>query len=124
MGQWIFYLGIVAAFATLGVLAYGIGGFGSSPVIPIADIPEGLDWNFWHDYVHNNLIRDSFIAIADVLATVADPEGVDGIVNGVGRTIRGVSGQLRKIQTGNVGNYALSLFIGVTALVVYFIFAG
>lgn len=29
MSQWIFYLGIVAVFVTLGVLAYGIGGFGS-----------------------------------------------------------------------------------------------
>ena len=29
MGDWIFYLGIAAAFVTLGVLAFGIGGFGS-----------------------------------------------------------------------------------------------
>lgn len=29
MGDWIFYLGIVAAFITLGVLAYGITGFGT-----------------------------------------------------------------------------------------------
>lgn len=29
MGNWLFYLGIGAAFVTLGVLAVGIGGFGS-----------------------------------------------------------------------------------------------
>ena len=29
MGEWIFYLGIAAAFVTLGVLAIGIGGFGT-----------------------------------------------------------------------------------------------
>ena len=34
MGEWIFYLGIVAAFVTLGVLAYGIGGFGSGKMTP------------------------------------------------------------------------------------------
>ena len=91
---------------------------------PTATLADRIDWNFWHDYFHNNLIRDSFITVADLFATVTDPHGVDGIVNGVGRTIRAASGQLRKIQTGNVGNYALSLFIGVAALVVYFIFAG
>lgn len=34
MGDWIFYLGIAAAFVTLGVLAFGIGGFGSGKMSP------------------------------------------------------------------------------------------
>ncbi|MEL7000584.1 MAG: HIG1 domain-containing protein [Paracoccaceae bacterium] len=29
MGDWFFYLGIAAALATLGVLMFGIGGFGT-----------------------------------------------------------------------------------------------
>ncbi len=90
---------------------------------PMAALSERLDWDFWHDYVHNNLIRDSFISVADVLSNAVDPDGVDGVVNGTGKLIGAFSTQLRRIQTGNVGNYALSLFIGVTVLVVYFIFA-
>ena len=34
MGEWIFYAGLIAAFATLGVLAFGIGGFGSGKMTP------------------------------------------------------------------------------------------
>ncbi|MEM7424367.1 MAG: twin transmembrane helix small protein [Pseudomonadota bacterium] len=34
MGNWIFYLGILAAFATLGVLMFGIGGFGTGKMTP------------------------------------------------------------------------------------------
>ena len=34
MGDWLFYLGIAAAFVTLGVLAFGIGGFGSGKMSP------------------------------------------------------------------------------------------
>ena len=34
MGDWIFYLGIAAAFVTLGVLALGIGGFGTGKMSP------------------------------------------------------------------------------------------
>ena len=34
MGDWIFYAGIAAAFVTLGVLAFGIGGFGTGKMTP------------------------------------------------------------------------------------------
>lgn len=32
MGDWIFYLAIVACVATLGVLVFGIGGFGTGRI--------------------------------------------------------------------------------------------
>ncbi|MFT5195477.1 MAG: NADH-quinone oxidoreductase subunit L [Candidatus Promineifilaceae bacterium] len=115
---------IWAFFAGLPIDSLYMKGWVAKVFLPVSEMAERIDGNFWHDYFHNNIIRDSFITIADLFATVADPHGVDGIVNGVGRSIRAASGQLRKIQTGNVGNYALSLFVGVTALVVYFIFAG
>jgi hypothetical protein len=34
MGDWLFYLAIAACIATFGVLAFGIGGFGSGRVSP------------------------------------------------------------------------------------------
>ena len=34
MGDWIFFLGLLAALATLGVLAVGIGGFGTGKMTP------------------------------------------------------------------------------------------
>ncbi|MDJ0753380.1 MAG: NADH-quinone oxidoreductase subunit L [Ardenticatenaceae bacterium] len=90
---------------------------------PLARFSDVVDWNFWHNFVHNNLIRDSFVALADFLATVLDPKGVDGIVNGVGQTARNLAEALRRPQTGNTGNYALSLFLGVALLVAFFVFA-
>ena len=32
---------------TVNKVTCGIGGFGASPVIPVADVPKELDWNFW-----------------------------------------------------------------------------
>lgn len=32
MGDWLFYLAIAACFATFGVLAFGIGGFGTGRI--------------------------------------------------------------------------------------------
>jgi NADH-quinone oxidoreductase subunit L len=46
---------------------------------------------------------------------------IDGIVNGVGMTVRAGSGALRRLQTGSVRAYAMSLFVGVVAIVGYYL---
>ena len=45
---------------------------------------------------------------------------IDGIVNGVGMTVRGGSGALRRLQTGSVRAYAMSIFMGVVVMVGYY----
>jgi NADH-quinone oxidoreductase subunit L len=41
---------------------------------------------------------------------------IDGAVNGVAELVLGAAGRLRRIQTGFVMNYALTMLIGVIAL--------
>jgi NADH-quinone oxidoreductase subunit L len=83
-----------------------------------------VDWDFWHDFVHNNIIRDTFNTVADFLGTILDPKGVDGVVRGLGKVAMWVSGLLGVVQSGNVGNYALGVFLGVVALVTYVVALG
>ena len=40
---------------------------------------------------------------------------IDGTVNGVGLVVRGWSAVLRRLQTGSVRAYAMSLFVGVVS---------
>jgi len=47
----------------------------------------------------------------------ADKKGVDGAVNGIGILFRGSSGRLRKLQTGFVRSYALSMLGGAIVLI-------
>jgi NADH-quinone oxidoreductase subunit L len=51
------------------------------------------------------------------LAVFFDNRGIDGVVNGLAAGIGGTSGRLRRIQTGFVRSYALSIFIGAAVLV-------
>ncbi|MBO3747042.1 NADH-quinone oxidoreductase subunit L [Streptosporangiaceae bacterium NEAU-GS5] len=51
------------------------------------------------------------------LAVWFDNKGVDGVVNGLAAGIGGSSGRLRRIQTGFVRSYALSIFVGAAVLV-------
>ncbi len=84
-------------------------------------LADKFEWSFWHDFVHNNLIRDMFVSFADFLANVIDKDGVDGLVNGTGNVTRLLAGAFRVMQTGYVRNYALSVFLGMVALLIYFL---
>ena len=51
------------------------------------------------------------------LSVFFDSRGVDGLVNTIAATIGGSSGRLRRLQTGFVRSYALSMLIGAVLLV-------
>ncbi len=80
-----------------------------------------FEWAFWHDFVHDRLIRDQFVAFANFMANVIDQYGVDGIVNGVGIVTARFAGWVRQSQTGFARSYALSIFLGAVLLLVYFL---
>ena len=46
-----------------------------------------------------------------------DNRGVDGAVNGLGATVGGGSSRMRRLQTGFVRSYALSMLGGTVAVV-------
>nr|HMT21933.1 proton-conducting transporter membrane subunit [Promineifilum sp.] len=81
-----------------------------------------LDGAFWHDFIHDRVIRDTFVTFADFAANVLDAQGVDGIVNGAGAATRRLAGVLRLSQTGYARTYALAIFLGTVGLLVYFLF--
>jgi NADH-quinone oxidoreductase subunit L len=86
-------------------------------------LAETVDWVFWHDFVHNNIIRDFFVGFARFASEILDANGVDGIVNGAGKVAKGLANIIRQSQTGFARNYALSVFLGAVALLAYFLLA-
>ena len=51
------------------------------------------------------------------LSVYFDNRGVDGLVNTVAATMGGTSGRMRRVQTGFVRSYALSMLVGAVLLV-------
>jgi NADH-quinone oxidoreductase subunit L len=51
------------------------------------------------------------------LTVYFDGRGVDGLVNGVAAFVGGTSGRVRRVQTGFVRSYALSMFFGAALVV-------
>ncbi len=51
------------------------------------------------------------------LSVFFDNRGVDGLVNTLAATLGGTSGRMRKVQTGFVRSYALSMLVGAVLLI-------
>ena len=60
----------------------------------------------------------------DVLWKGVDAGLIDGIVNGVGATARGVGGVLRLMQSGNIRSYATWVLFGSVVVIVAIGIAG
>jgi NADH-quinone oxidoreductase subunit L len=84
-------------------------------------LAEKLDWDWWHNVFHDEIVRNGFVTIAKVSNRGIDARVIDGLVNGSGRFASWLADRIRASQTGYVRNYALGVFLGVVVLVLYFI---
>lgn len=115
----------MAAFATGLVLAYATY---VAKVINPASVRSRLAplhtlfVNKWYlDDLYLWLIRNVVLGLSNAFQAF-DLAVIDGIVNGVGRVLRGTGSELRKAQTGLVQNYAVAFFGGVVIVVVMTVF--
>jgi NADH-quinone oxidoreductase subunit L len=93
-----------------------------NPYVALARfLAEVVDWRFWHDWFHDTILWHGYNRLSGFLAGAFDLGVIDGIANGLAGATVGFSGTLRRIQTGFVRNYALSVFLGVILLIGYLI---
>ncbi|WP_435831067.1 NADH-quinone oxidoreductase subunit L [Microtetraspora glauca] len=114
----------VAGLATLALVAAGAAfawvKYGKAEVPVVA--PRG---SFLTTFARRDLYGDAlnealFMRPGQWLTRLAvffDNRGIDGLVNGLAAGIGGTSGRLRRVQTGFVRSYALSIFVGAAILV-------
>lgn len=72
---------------------------------------------YWVDEIYEFLITKPLNFIGDALYKVVDNQIVDGIVNGCGSVVNGVSGVIRRAQTGNIGFYVFVMVISIALIV-------
>jgi NADH-quinone oxidoreductase subunit L len=81
-------------------------------------LAERLDWEIWHDFAHERLIRDPFNRATDFLTNPVDKGLIDRNFDRIGTLTRSLASRIRVIQTGYVRTYALSVLFGALLVVV------
>jgi NADH-quinone oxidoreductase subunit L len=72
---------------------------------------------YYVDEVYAALFVRPLLGLAAFCARPFDLGVIDGIVNGVGRLVVAWSQGMRRVQTGYVANYALTILIGAVAII-------
>jgi NADH-quinone oxidoreductase subunit L len=121
-------------------LSHGIWTWPGGIALVLAVLAVGLAWSIYGRVpVPETAPRGSFVTVAarkDLygdtfnesllmrpgqwltrLSVYFDSRGIDGLVNTTAATVGGSSGRLRRVQTGFVRSYALSMLIGAVLLV-------
>jgi NADH-quinone oxidoreductase subunit L len=111
---------VVAAGLTLAWVMYM-----STPVRPEAigrprTLVHAFLLNAWYvDRLYDAAIVRPLLALSGYLARAVDLGLIDGIVNGLGRVVVGWAASLRRVQTGYVVNYALTMLAGVVLFLAF-----
>jgi NADH-quinone oxidoreductase subunit L len=82
---------------------------------------EIFERRIWHDFLHDTILVGGFNLQAQILSGTIDLGFIDGITNFLGDGFRELAAQMRKIESGFVRNYALSILIGVILIIGYII---
>ncbi len=96
------------------------------------DIPKrvrtSLGWfarlvenKYYVDEAYNMIVVQPLRDLAGWLARAFDQGGIDGVVNGLAGVTGWVGAQARRLQTGLVGLYALSILLGAVVLVAWLV---
>ncbi|MDB5121107.1 MAG: NADH-quinone oxidoreductase subunit [Sphingobacteriales bacterium] len=77
---------------------------------------------YYIDELYNVIITRPLDYISDLLYKVVEKLGIDGFINGLGKSTIGASNSLRLLQSGNVGFYIFMMVAGIVALLLYGIY--
>ena len=76
---------------------------------------------YYVDEIYDTAVVEPIKEGSNILWTVVDAQGVDGVVNGSAGIIAYLSAHLRKLETGFVQNYAFAILLGVVVITGYLI---
>jgi NADH-quinone oxidoreductase subunit L len=76
---------------------------------------------YYVDGLYDRLIVGPLLAVSGFLARVFDLRVIDGLVNGTGHAVVAWAAGMRRLQTGYVVNYALTMLAGAVILVGFFL---
>ncbi|HVO23034.1 MAG TPA: NADH-quinone oxidoreductase subunit L [Candidatus Margulisiibacteriota bacterium] len=75
---------------------------------------------YYVDELYDLLFVRSTLALSTFFWRAVDSEVIDGLVNGTARVVNANGGLWRRLQTGNVQHYAISMLLGAVVILGYY----
>ena len=125
-------------FMVMGIsIAAAIGGifiswifYSLKPDIPktLTEKFRGIYTTLWNKYYVDELydfivVRPTRWIASSILVAVTDRKIIEGIVNGIPGSIRNLGEKIRKLQTGNLQHYAVSMALGIFVILTLILIA-
>ncbi len=110
-------IGFVAAY-WIYIRDWGLGARMTSSARWLYDIVYN---KYYVDEAYTEVIVKPLRMLAGFLTDAVEARGIDRAVNELARLFGLVGEGLRRLQTGLVRNYALAMFVGIVAVVIYFV---
>jgi NADH-quinone oxidoreductase subunit L len=113
-------LSVIVVFAgiLLAWFIYGAGPVRAEEIGRPRTMVHHVLLNAWYvDWLYDRAIVRPLFALSEFFARLFDTRVVDGAVNGLGRAVVAWAQSLRRLQTGYVVNYALTMLAGAVAIV-------
>ena len=82
-------------------------------------LAETVDQRWWHDAFHEGVLWAGFNRLSGWLAWSFDLPVIDGAANALARATQAGATGLRRLQSGFVRTYALSILIGAVLMLTY-----
>jgi NADH-quinone oxidoreductase subunit L len=92
-------------------------------VMPPANEEQMKPWQrvvynkYYVDEFYDAVIRKPLDALSEVFYKFFDKQVIDGLVNGVGTSVKAIGSSVRYFQNGNIGFYLMSMTMGVVLII-------
>lgn len=89
---------------------------------PLGGLFTAFQNKWWVDELYQAVFLRPYRKLSEALAGAVDMGFIDGIANGLGMASRSIAQQVRRLENGFVRSYALTIVIGVAAIMAYLLF--
>jgi NADH-quinone oxidoreductase subunit L len=112
--EWLLMGVSVSAAVIMIIIAYAMN---RKPNLnPNTGLGKVLENKWYVDEIYDAIVIRPMEALSRFLDKYAERRGIDGIVNGVGKTVRWGGDRLRLLQSGQVGFYIFIMVLGIVVL--------
>lgn len=110
---------MLLGISTIVAVVFSFAGFAANrkPVFAVnTGLAKVLENKWYIDELYDAIVVRPLLALSSVFDRFVEKLGIDGLVNGVGKTVRWGGDRVRLLQTGQVGFYIFVMVIGITVL--------